>query len=181
LQGNNLTDVAAKQALRSSQNRVRAVAALHNHLYQLALEQPVGLQEFAEELMTRIRDCHGVAADQVTVDIQLHGHRPREEWIMPIALVLNEALSNCFKHAYADGRQGHVEVRFTTDGELAHLTVQDDGPGLPEDFEPNACLGLGLKVAGVFADQMKGKIHLKNIIPHGLLFDLQFTIRCVDN
>jgi hypothetical protein len=54
-------------------------------------------------------------------------------------------------------------------------------PGLPEKFDAAASQGLGLKISGVFANQMQGRISIVNTKSVGMLFDLRFPMGCVDN
>lgn len=180
LQGNSVEDEATRALLRSSQNRVRAIAALHQHLYEMQLGHSLSLTDFAEELVVRLRECFEVGEDRVKVELNLSYPKIRDEWLMPIALILNEALSNAFKHAFPDARCGTIRASLSVEPDGAHLRVEDDGVGLPEGFGSPGTMGLGLKVLGVFADQMHGQTSLKNIIDHGLRFDLRFPITCVD-
>ncbi len=181
LQSNNLEDASARQALRSSQNRVRAIASLHQHLYQLSLGKETSLQEFTDELVARLRECYDTPADRVTVTVHLEQCEVRDEWHMPLALILNEAISNAFKHAFPDDRSGTIDIKLAALDREAHLTIQDDGVGLPAGFDGSANAGLGLKVIGVFAEQMRGRVSMENITDRGLIFDLRFPIGCVDN
>lgn len=181
LQSNSLDDASARQALRSSQNRVRAIASLHQHLYQLSLGGELSLQDFTDELVTRLRECYDTPADRIAVSVALDQCEVRDEWHMPLALILNEAISNAFKHAFPDGQTGSIEVRLTAIDQEAHLTIQDDGVGLGPDFDSSSSPGLGMKVIGVFAEQMKAQISMENITGGGLIFDLRFPIGCVDN
>jgi PAS domain S-box-containing protein len=181
LQSNAVEDESARQALRSSQNRVRAIAVLHQHLYSLAMGQAGSLQEFVSGLVEHLRQCFGVTEQQVKVNLDLQDARIRDEWVMPVALILNEAISNAFKHAFPAARSGLIEIQLTLGEQDGHLIVRDNGVGLPPGFDAAQSLGLGLKVIGVFAEQMRGRISLKNIEDIGLLFDLHFPIACVDN
>ncbi len=180
LQSNTVEDENIRGLLRSSQNRVRAVAALHQHLYEMQLGHALDLAEFATELVERMRECYDIPDDQVTVDLDVKSIRLHEEWLMPLALVMNEALSNAFKHAFPGGKKGHVRLALFADEEGAHFTVNDTGVGLPEEFGKTESMGLGLKVIGVFTDQLKGTTSLKNIANGGLHFHLLFPITCVD-
>ena len=181
LQSNSLDDATARQALRSSQTRVRAIASLHQHLYQLSLGGELSLQQFTDELVERLRECYDIPAERVTVSVALDQCDVRDEWHMPLALIMNEAISNAFKHAFPAGQAGSIEVRLTASEDEAHLTIQDDGVGLGPDFDSATSPGLGMKVIGVFAEQMKGQVSMKNITGRGLIFDLRFPIGCVDN
>ena len=116
------------------------------------------------------------------MEIYLADAQIKEEWLMPFALILNEALSNAFEHAFPEGRHGEVLISFSVDDDCGHLTVTDNGIGLPEGFaqvDANR-QSLGLKVMGIFSDQMGGQINLKNIVGKGVSFDLQFPMTCVD-
>lgn len=180
LQSNSVEDEAVRSLLRSSQNRVRAIAALHQHLYEMQLGQALCLTDFAKELVVRLRECFEAPEDRVKVELNLKSPRLHDEWLMPVALILNEALSNAFKHAFPDGRKGTIRVSLSVESDGAHLRVEDDGVGLPENFGGPGSMGLGLKVLGVFADQLRGQTSLKNIVNVGLRFDLLFPITCVD-
>lgn len=181
LQGNSLESGDARQVLRSSQNRVRAISALHQHLYQLALDPEVPFGQFVEDLVKRLRDCYDRPASQVEVQVQVDDCRLREEWVLPVALILNEAVSNALKHGFPDGRRGRLSISVSTTGAEGQVLVQDDGVGLPEGFDEGDNVGLGLKVIGVFADQMNSSVNLKNMADSGVVFDLRFPITCVNN
>ncbi|MBL9116510.1 MAG: PAS domain-containing protein [Verrucomicrobiaceae bacterium] len=179
LQSNEVEE-ETRQILRSTQNRIRAVAALQQHLFDLQMGQSAGLQEFAVELTQRLRECYEVSDDRVVVEVDLTGVKIRPEWFVPLALILNEAVSNVFKHAYPDSRSGRVKMSLCCEEDGAHLRVRDNGVGLPAHFGSPGSTGMGLKVLGIFADQLHGKVSLKNIEDGGVLFDLLFPMRCVD-
>ena len=140
----------------------------------------MSLQDFTDGLVSRLRDCYDAPASRVSVSVTLDACEVRDEWQMPLALILNEALSNAFKHAFPEGRTGTIQVRLTTQNQEAHLTIEDDGVGLGPDFDGSINSGLGMKVIGVFAEQMKGKVNTENITDGGVIFDLRFPIGCVD-
>lgn len=181
LQLNSMADQGARAALRSSQNRVRSIAALHQHLYQLALGEGPGFDEFAAGLSQRLRECYDVPEQQVALRLEITAAHLQQEWMMPLALILNETLSNAFEHAFPSHRQGAVTVRLTLEGGTGEFEVSDDGVGLPEGFDPAIAPGLGLKILGVFADQMRGELRLSGTPEGGTKFNLRFPMAHVDN
>lgn len=176
LESNSLTDTTARSALRSSQNRVRAIAELHQHLYQLAIGTGESFQVFAEGLVQRLRDCYQVPVARVTVQLSLQPGHIEPEWLMPLALTLNETLSNSFEHAFPEGRSGSLQVRLTFSPQGGQLLVRDDGIGLRDDFDTAASTGLGLKILGVFAEQMNGSLQLTRLSPNGTQVQLNFPL-----
>jgi two-component sensor histidine kinase len=180
LEGNSTQHDGVRNVLRSSQNRVRAIAALHQHLLQAQLGQALDFRGFVVELVDRLREVYEVPASRVAVHVNLDHLPAREEWLMPLALVVNEAISNALEHGYPGEASGNIWVSLTAEEDGAHLRVQDDGVGLPDGFGSPSTMGLGLKVLGIFSDQLKGQVILKNIVNGGVLFDLHFPMTCVD-
>jgi PAS domain S-box-containing protein len=176
LQLSTMNDQSAREALRSSQNRVRSVAALHQHLYSLAVGEAGTFTEFATGLIRQLRECYEVAEDRVALELDIPGQPVPEEWLMPLALSLNEMVSNAFKHAYPDGRGGRMKVALKWDHEHVELLVQDDGIGLPPDFDDHRSSGLGLKILRVFAGQLGGEIVVSSEPDKGAAFRLRFPL-----
>jgi two-component sensor histidine kinase len=80
----------------------------------------------------------------------------------PIALILNELISNAFKHAFPEGRKGSISitVRSETDEKSSrngHITIRDDGVGVPEGFNLQRVTSTGLKVLLGLIRQIDGQ------------------------
>ncbi|MFM2166871.1 MAG: hypothetical protein RIS79_1242 [Verrucomicrobiota bacterium] len=176
MQINGVSDQHARDALRSSQNRVRAIAALHQHLYQLALGSEGTFSDFTRELIQHLRECYEVPQEQIAVGLSIQDGCIDPEWLMPLALALNEALSNSFEHAFPHGRKGSVTATLRYSGDLGELIIRDDGIGLPVDFHPAESPGLGLKILAVFADQMRGQLFVQGAPDQGSEIKLRFPI-----
>lgn len=176
MQINGVSDQDARNALRSSQNRVRAIAALHQHLYQVALGKGDTFSDFSRDLVAHLRECYEVKADQIKVHLEVQEGPIEQEWLMPLALTLNEALSNCFEHAYPHGRKGLITAMLTYTQGSGELVISDDGVGLPSDFHPGEGGGLGLKILAVFADQMRGQLFVRGNPDQGTEIKLRFPL-----
>ena len=176
MQINGVSDQDARNALRSSQNRVRAIAALHQHLYQVALGKGDTFSDFSRDLVAHLRECYEVKSDQIKVHLEVQEGPIEQEWLMPLALTLNEALSNCFEHAYPHGRKGLITATLTYTQGSGELVISDDGVGLPSDFHPGEGGGLGLKILAVFADQMRGQLFVRGNPDQGTEIKLRFPL-----
>ena len=95
---------------------------------------------------------------------------------MPLALTLNEALSNCFEHAYPHGRQGLITALLSYTQGSGELVIKDDGIGLSQEFHPGEGSGLGLKILAVFADQMRGQLFVQGSPDQGTEIRLRFPL-----
>ena len=174
LQLSTLQHEDAREALRSSQNRVRSIAALHQHLYSLAVGEVGGFKDFAGQLIAHLRDCYDVTPERVALEIDLPEGPVPEEWLMPLALALNEMVSNAFKHAYPEGKSGRMKVALFLSNNAGELLVKDDGAGLPSDFDNTHFAGLGMKILRVFAGQLGGEVQVQGGLGQGAEFKLRF-------
>jgi two-component sensor histidine kinase len=89
-------------------------------------------------------------------------------------LIINELISNAFKHAFPEGRKGEITIDFRPDGDnrLA-LVVSDTGIGLPEDIDIRSSKTLGLQLIKDLADQLKGTMDVER--DGGAAFRITFT------
>jgi len=97
----------------------------------------------------------GVRAASMTIDI---------DRAIPAGLILNELVSNCFKHGFSDGRAGRIDVTLQLrDGNEATLAVKDDGAGVPAGFDPSSSDSLGLRLVHMLANQLGGSLSFKYV------------------
>jgi len=176
MQMNGVSDQHARDALRSSQNRVRAIAALHQHLHQMALGGGGTFSDFTRDLIQHLRDCYEVPEHQIAVGLSIQDSAIHPEWLMPLALTLNEALSNSFEHAFPHGRHGSITATLSYAGDIGEMVIRDDGIGLPAEFHPGDSAGLGLKILAVFAEQMRGQLFVQGAPDEGTEIKLRFPM-----
>ena len=181
MQSTQVADPAAREALRSTQNRLRAAARLHRHLEQSA-RQRQSFAELVRGLASHLQDSLEVPPQRVVVNVEV----PEEvvvptEWLMPLTLVVNEMLSNALEHGFPDGRAGGVNVRLTREGRVSRLMVEDNGVGLSGEPMALAERGKGLKMIELFAEQMRGQLRLRGGPGEGTCIEVQFFIAFADN
>ena len=67
------------------------------------------------------------------------------EQSVPCGLILNELITNAIKYAYPDG-EGEITIDLTDDGDEVTMSVSDQGPGMPADFDWENTKSLGMKI-----------------------------------
>jgi PAS domain S-box-containing protein len=153
----------ARLALEESADRVRAMALVHEKLYQSKNLASIALDDYIADLCRQLGSA--AAAEQRGIRLQASAE-PVEVGLsvaVPLGLALNELLSNSLRHGFPDGRHGSIQVqlRQADDGAIA-LTVADDGVGLPPDFNPAYSRTLGLKLVHALAAQLDGSFTLQS-------------------
>jgi PAS domain S-box-containing protein len=173
LQRRTVTDVAAQSALDESARRVRAMAMVHEKLYQSGSLEAVSLRDYTLELLEFLGEATGAHARGVLLRAEVEPLEVRLEAAIPYGLLVNELVSNSLKHGYPDGRRGTVTLRVERrDGGL-NLRVADDGIGLPPRFSVGQDASMGLQLAASLAAQLGGQLTAHN--EAGAVFSVDLT------
>jgi PAS domain S-box-containing protein len=156
LQRASLEDPAAVAAIRESETRVRAMALLHQMLYQTEAVGHVQMQEYLRTLALQVRGA--LAAEHVRVSFAMEAITLDLDQAIPCGLITTELLTNCYKHAFPQ-RPGHVTLGFEhcADGRCV-LSVADDGCGLPDGKGLDRSPSLGFKLVRSLARQLGGNL-----------------------
>lgn len=166
----------ARQVLEESRKRIQSIAAVHDLLSQ----NDVGLTTVAEvaRKVTEIAELQGAAPPR-PVHITVSGERIAlaTQQATTLAIVLNELLTNALRHAFHGRPDGHVEIEYRADEQLAELSVADDGAGLRPDFDPERHRGLGLSIVDALTRQdLRGELRLERNSTGGTTVTLRFPI-----
>jgi two-component sensor histidine kinase len=85
---------------------------------------------------------------------------------IPIALMINELITNAAKYAYQDDQIGNIWVRVARGADdKVELSVRDEGRGLPTDFEFRSASGLGMRILGALSQQLNATIEVRRLDP----------------
>lgn len=156
LQGQALTDKAARHVLSEAAGRVNLIARIQRQLQDQS-GRSTPFAAFARDLLADAIAISG--AQGVTLQID-GGEEPlHANQATAVSLVLLECVNNALEHGFAsDG--GCVRVSMTREGESHVLLVTDDGLGLPEGFDLEVANSLGLKIVRTMASQLEGSFSM---------------------
>jgi two-component sensor histidine kinase len=162
LQGRTIQDDKVSSALHDSWCRVRAMALLHEQLYQSKNLANINMHEYVESLVRTANQAYNEDTERVCVHTSLDELCLSIHAALPCGLIVNELVTNCLKHAFPNGRRGEVRVEFKrlSDQECT-LIVADNGRGLPEDLDYRASNSLGLDLLIRLAEfQLGGQVRI---------------------
>jgi two-component sensor histidine kinase len=172
LQADSLQDQAALSAIRESQHRVQAISLIHQKLYQNEGVARIPMQDYIQEVVTYLYESHCVN-QLVRFRVEVEPIELDVNQAVPLGLIINEALTNAFKHAFPEGRPGTVSLSLLRLEETTYqLTVADDGVGLPAHYNPGQSRSLGMTLLHGFSEQLGGELTLSG--PPGLTINLIF-------
>jgi PAS domain S-box-containing protein len=160
LQAANITDPAALEMFRESQDRVRSIAFFHEHLYQSRDLAHVDLAAYLRTLGGHLITSYGAKRADVTLAVRAHDEVGLSvDKAIPCGLMINELISNALKHGFNDGQAGEIliEVRGVSEDQLT-VVVADDGAGLPKGYEITRSQTLGHQLVLTLVRQIGGSI-----------------------
>ncbi|MYL83700.1 PAS domain S-box protein [Desulfovibrio aerotolerans] len=171
LQSEQVKDPIALESFRVSRNRIASMALVHEEIYRSADLSHIRLDTYITDLLPKIfgqgpkdspLDLRCILAP-VTVPI---------EQAVPAGLAVNELLTNAHKHAFFGRENPVLTVTLAQTDDAITITIADDGPGLPTDFDLEQTGTLGMQLVLNLARQLGGSINARN--DSGATFILRF-------
>lgn len=153
MQTREITDPNTRASLDAMLTRVEALGTVHRRLYQSYNVTRFDVAEFARELATDLirgsgRDIR-LHLDLETVEIPV-------EKAPPVALMMNELITNTLKHAFPDDGSGRISITITPDRNYFSIVIADDGVGMPVELIEKR--SFGKRLTGTLARQLNASI-----------------------
>jgi two-component sensor histidine kinase/predicted hydrocarbon binding protein len=165
LQADSIKDAQARDKYLESIGRIKSMAIIHEQLYRSKNLSKINAEEYFSELVRFIAETYNVNK-KVKVNLKI---RVRDKFIdidkaIPCGIIINELLSNAFKHAFPDNRAGEVNIELRSVVNPNHncrLTISDNGIGIKGKINFNNPKTLGLQLINSLAEQLDGKLEVK--------------------
>jgi len=143
----------ASAALETTSQRIQTMAEVYDHLMLRDQTKIVDLKEYLGDIVRRLLAFSG--DKPVALRCELDEAYAHSEIAVPIAIIINELVTNSIKYGFADDRSGQILIKLHTNDDLV-LTVSDNGIGMPS---PDlATMGVGSKVVALLAQQLNGTL-----------------------
>jgi PAS domain S-box-containing protein len=155
MQGDRTESEEARAALEHSGTRVRSMALVHQLLYGGKNLAYVDLAEYARVLAHELRSALDPRAE---LELELQPADVTIETAVPSALVLNELLTNAFKHGRSPDGVCRVRVEVSQTEAASLVRVHDQGPGLPA--QRRSAASLGMKIVTALVKQVGGTLEV---------------------
>jgi len=159
-QSSYMDNDVAKKAIKESQYRMHSISLIHQKLYQSDNLAYINMADYIKDLALYLKESFdhsghihfGFDLAQVFLDVNQ---------AIPVGLILNEAITNAIKYAFVDKDKGSIRISFSRNEEgQVCLTVGDDGPGFPLDFQINDCQSLGMNLMKGLSSQLEGSFDI---------------------
>lgn len=168
-----------RDIFRDSQSRIRAMALVHEKLYQSHDLANINFREYIEDLIRTLYALYNADRGKVRTVVMAEGVTMGIDTAILCGLIVNELVTNSLRHAFPEGKTGEIRISLEQSGggegkrEAYRLVVQDDGVGVPAVISLRDAGTLGLQlVTGLAEHQLQGKVSLER--NGGARFTIQF-------
>lgn len=156
-----LDNEAAIQAINDSEHRLKSLSLVHQKLYQEGDFRMVNVKAYIQEILDHLKDSFG-AWQRVHFALHLEDVMLDTSKAVPLGLILNEAVTNIFKYAFADRRHGNVQISLTRHDRMLHFIIKDNGVGLPTNFNIADSKSLGFSLITGLSLQLEGDLKIES-------------------
>jgi PAS domain S-box-containing protein len=156
LQSSHVRDKFDAELFHESQMRVKSMAIVHERLYRSPDLSSIDFGDYAQAIVDELLHSYRKAGIEyrTTIDRLRFG----VDTAIPCGLLINELVTNAIKHAFPNGREGHIEISAMRGDGCINVSVSDNGVGLPENFDFTSEGTLGVTIIRALAEQLEGTL-----------------------
>jgi two-component sensor histidine kinase len=152
----------AISAIGESQRRVESMALIHQKLYQSENLSAVNMREYIYELVDYLRDSFNIPK-AIQFQLQIDPIELSLTHCIPIALILNEAITNAIKYAFGENQSGIIKILLTFESSnVLLLVIADNGVGMPAGFNINSRSSMGMNLMRGLSEDIEASFKMAN-------------------
>ena len=155
MQSMQVNEEHVKQMLRECKQRIKAMALIHEKLYQSNNIFKISMEGYIWEMINDIKKMYEMPDVAVTINVK--DITFKLDTLIPLGLIINEIISNSFKHGFTNIRNPQVVIDVISDNGFAILSISDNGKGFIDD-ESNSNRTLGLNIIDSLSKQIEAQV-----------------------
>lgn len=156
LQSIQIQNEETKTLFKESQSRVKSMALVHERIYQSDDLSSINYKDYIAELADFL--FYSYDKPEVTYTLDADDVRMSIDNAIPCGIIINELISNALKHAFPNGRSGHVNISLKRNRKQTILTIADNGIGMKTGVDIKKSKSLGLELINALVQQLNGQI-----------------------
>lgn len=164
----------SEKSLTNTMMRVRSMAQVHEVMYKRDSLTHVAFEEVIKSLVENIKNTHG-RSDNYSFNSDIEQIELNVNQAIPCGLIINELLTNAWKHAYPNGQEGNITLEMHKNGETITIRIADEGIGLPQNIEPEKGQTLGFTFVNQLCTQLNADMEVNQ--KHGTEYIIHFHKR----
>lgn len=166
---------STKTILTDSRSRIKSMSLIHESLYRYDNVSPI---EFGRYIFTLCEDIKGTYSSSsmsfVGINYEVDQIYLNVTKAIPCGLLVNEVLTNAFKHAFVNKAEGEIKVLFKQKENICLLEITDNGIGIGLNAHNGSSQSIGMTLIDAFVRQLKGNHEFIN--DKGTVLKLTFEV-----
>ena len=177
LQTSDVSDPEAQRIVQQTQSRIEALALVHDNLHDSPDHMHIGVEEYVNELVESLFVTYRVPEEQIHYSVNAPGVVIGLDTAVSFGIIISELVTNAIKHAFPNGREGHIALTTVKDdSNRVVVTVKDNGVGIHDKYRSGDERSIGLMLVSTLVDrQLNGTMEITNT--NGTSYMIQFTER----
>ena len=160
MQSAAMKEPSALVALQDAVNRIQSMSLLYDKLYRSTDFTELSVNEYMSALIDRVV-AHFPTRQNIETVKDLQDFTLDVNRLQPLAIMINELLTNIMKYAFNGKQDGQINVSAKLLDKRVTIIVQDDGIGIPESVSFENSTGFGLQLVDALARQLDGTVGLE--------------------
>lgn len=162
------------QLFQESVSRVKVMSIIHEQLYDHEEYATIKLDRYMPLLASTLRSTY--RDKEVALKVEVAPIQLDVDQAVACGLIINELLTNCFKYAFrSQQKSSEINVGGSVEGNEVTLSVQDNGAGLPRNFDLEQTSTLGMQLIKTLAKQLNGSLEVRSEPQQGTRVRLTFS------
>ncbi|PIN69516.1 hypothetical protein COV93_05110, partial [Candidatus Woesearchaeota archaeon CG11_big_fil_rev_8_21_14_0_20_43_8] len=159
LQSKQAKDERLKDVLTESQNRITAIALIHETLYSSENIEIVDLENYIIKIGKSLLRSYDISQNKILIDTYVKNVYLDMNICVTCGLILSELITNSIKYAFPENKSGVIKISLTKDKNTIQLIYQDNGVGLSEEHQEGYS-SLGMKLVKTLVEQIDGTLEI---------------------
>ena len=167
-------DSTTNSILTDMMLKIKTMAQIHTRLYESKQFDRINMGVQIRDQVADLSNIYGRAGAEISCEVDAGDIYLPVDQAIPCALVVNEILSNAFKHAFRGKKHGNLRISATQTDDHIRIIVHDDGVGIPSDLDVYRTTSLGFKLIRSLVTQLNGSVTVTST--HGTEVMVEFPV-----
>ncbi|NBC03313.1 MAG: PAS domain S-box protein [Bacteroidetes bacterium] len=173
LQNAEVQDETTKSNLFETKNRIYSISGVHELLYQTDNFSDISFSEYINQLINRLKDTFDSQKNPVTINKNITGLRMNINQAIPLGLLLNELITNSYKHAFNGVNEPKISLDVNQSDGFIEIEYKDNGKGVDYD-EMQQSPSLGITIIKTSLSQLSADYQFLQQPKTGFGINLRF-------
>ena len=157
LQSEKSHDEYHKQLFMECRNRLESISSVHELVYKTKSYSHINFKDYLIQIIQHIADSYK-SSKNVEVIKNISDVHVDISSAIPLALIVNELITNAYKHAFTKNKNGSIDVSLSEQNKKVVLIIKDNGKGFDKNIVPKN--SIGMDILNGLVDQIDGKSDL---------------------